>query len=135
MITEAETDTERQEVLDLFLGEFADIEPNAVPMTCDDWVYKTIVAQYHEQATGRLLGAALTCSHQLAAGAATAATMNLPLPPHADYASVLDRHSALDLLIVRPESRGRGIGQHTRLASPLVGSPAIKNPVDLNGHH
>lgn len=110
MITEALTDAPRQDVLNLFLDVFSDIAPNAVPMTHDDWIYRPVVAQYRDEETGQLLGAALTCRSQLAAGSVTMAKMGAALPPQMDYTSVLDKHSELDLMAVRADARGRGIG-------------------------
>lgn len=108
MISEARTDAERQEALDLFLGVFDDIAATAVPMTNMDEVYAPIVACYRED--GRLVGAALTCRAQPAVGSLTAARLGMPLPASGDFTAVKDKHSQLDLIAVLPEARGRGIG-------------------------
>lgn len=110
MITAAQTNEERQEVLDLFLNVFDDIDPNAVPMTDMDPLYSPIVAQYRDPVTGRLLGAALTCRAQVAVGSLLLSRAGMSPPPEQDYTSVLDRHSELDLMAVLPEARGRGVG-------------------------
>ncbi|GAA2679836.1 MULTISPECIES: GNAT family N-acetyltransferase [Actinosynnema] len=108
MISEARTDAERQEALDLFLSVFDDIAATAVPMTDMDEVYAPIVACYREN--GRLVGAALTCRDQIVATALTAARYGMPLPLGDDYTTVKDKHSNLDLIAVLPEARDRGIG-------------------------
>lgn len=108
LTTMADTDAQRQEVLDLFLHTFSDIAPNAVPMTDMDSMYAPLVAQYSDSDSGALLGAALTCRAQLPVG-----SMTLPpdaMPPGMNYAPVLDKHSELDLMAVVPTARGRGIG-------------------------
>lgn len=120
VISEAHTDAERQEALDLFLRVFNDIEPNAVPMTEMDTLYAPLVAQYRDQQTGRLLGAALTCRAQVAVGSLMMARMGRQLSPEHDYTSVLDKHSQLDLMAVLPEARSHGIGGH--LISYLEGA-------------
>ena len=59
----------RHEVLDFFLAAFDDIDPNAVPMTVHDDLYAPLVVQFRDENSRRLLGAALTCRAQVAAGA------------------------------------------------------------------
>jgi len=108
MINEARTDAERQEVLDLFLDVFNDIDPTAVPMTAMDEIYAPIVACYRKG--GRLVGAALTCRAQVAVGSLTAAKLGMAWPGGNDFTSVKDRHSQLDLIAVLPEARGSGVG-------------------------
>jgi hypothetical protein len=72
-------------------------------MTSMDSSYAPIVAQYIDDA-GRLIGAALTCRAQVAVTTVTAAAMGLP---DTGYASVLDKHSELDLVAVAPDARAR----------------------------
>ncbi|MEV6258395.1 GNAT family N-acetyltransferase [Nocardia sp. NPDC051911] len=108
MIHEANTDEERQEVLDFFLETF-DIAPNAVPMTNVDDLYAPIVLQYRDGA-GQLQGGALTCRAQVAVGSVVAKKYGAPFPHQDDYINVLDRHSELDLIKVAPDARGQGIG-------------------------
>jgi GNAT superfamily N-acetyltransferase len=109
VISEAKTDATRREVLDFFLATFDDIDPNAVPMTVHDDLFAPLVVQYRND-TGHLLGAALSCRAQVAAGSALMKKQGVPLPPAADYTTVLDRHSELDLISVMPAARGQGIG-------------------------
>ncbi|MFG1795818.1 GNAT family N-acetyltransferase [Nocardia sp. NPDC049149] len=110
MIQEAGTDEMRQDVLDFFLINFHDIDPNAVPMTALDGMYAPLVVQFRDDVTGRLLGAALSCRAQVAAGSTFMKARGVPLESEADYSGVLDRHSELDLMSVAPEARGQGIG-------------------------
>ncbi|MEB3020385.1 GNAT family N-acetyltransferase [[Mycobacterium] crassicus] len=110
MIQIANSDAERQEVLGLFLDIFDDIAPNAVPMTAHDDLYKPLVIQFRSDTTQQLLGAALSCRAQVAAGSALMAKSGAQLPSENDYAPVLDKHSELDLIGVRPEAREQGIG-------------------------
>jgi len=106
VITRAVTDAERAEVQDLFEATF-DIDAHAVPMTSEDDLYAPLIVRYTDQASGRLVAAALTCRSGMGAASATARRHNLPDP---GYASVMDKHSELDLMCVLPEWRGRGIG-------------------------
>ncbi|MCV7289199.1 MULTISPECIES: GNAT family N-acetyltransferase [Mycobacteriaceae] len=110
MIQLANNDAERQEVLDFFLKIFDDIDSNAVPMTAHDDLYRPLVVQYRDNASGRLVGAALSCRAQVAAGSALMIKRGAQLPPANDYSAVLDRHSELDLMGVAPEARNQGIG-------------------------
>ncbi|WP_175008135.1 GNAT family N-acetyltransferase [Cellulosimicrobium sp. TH-20] len=100
-VTLAVTDTQRAEVQRLFAGTFNDIAPNAVPRTADDALYRPIVAQVRDGDT--LLGAALTCRPQMAAGLAMASQLG-----HA--VGDLDAVSELDLMAVSPAARRRGVG-------------------------
>lgn len=109
MIQVASSDTERQEVLDLFLHIFDDIAPNAVPMTAHDYLYKPLVLQFRDDTTQQLVGAALTCRAQVAAGSILIMKGGAQLPPADDYTAVLDKHSELDLIGVAPEARNQGI--------------------------
>jgi GNAT superfamily N-acetyltransferase len=106
----ATSDSERQEVLDLFLRIFDDIALNAVPMTAHDYLYNPLVLQFRDDATKHLVGAALTCRAQVAAGSVLITASGGQLPPAKDYTLVLDKHSELDLIGVVPEARNRGIG-------------------------
>ena len=108
MITEAITNSQRREVLRLFLANFSNIDPNAVPMTEHDYLYAPIVAQYHDPDSGRLIAAALTCRAQVATMAILAQQRGLP---DGGYIPVLDKHSELDLICVDPRFRGQGIGK------------------------
>lgn len=113
MITHADTDEERADVLALFHRGFDDIAPTAVPMTDADGMYAPLVVQYRSPESGKLLGAASSCRTQLAAGISMLrpeASSKFPLPEDRDYRSVLDKHSELDLMAVEPEMRGQGIG-------------------------
>lgn len=59
----AETKSERQDVLALFLDTFADIAPNAVPMPDVDHLYRPLIVQIRD-GSGRLIAATLTCLPQ-----------------------------------------------------------------------
>jgi GNAT superfamily N-acetyltransferase len=123
VIQVASSGTERQEVLDLFLNIFDDIAPNAVPMTAHDYLYNPLVLQVRDDSTQQLIGAALTCRAQVAAGSVLFTNSGTQLPPARDYTAVLDKHSELDLIGVVPKARNQGIGSQmlayleTRLAS------------------
>jgi GNAT superfamily N-acetyltransferase len=116
-ITLAETETERQDVLALFLDTFADIAPTAVPMPDMDHAYQPLIAQVRDDDTGTLLGAALTCRPQTAAGVAM-------LPEHMrppGISKAIDRVSELDLMAVRPDHQKQGLGeQMIRYLEPLL---------------
>ncbi|SKR67533.1 Uncharacterised protein [Mycobacteroides abscessus subsp. abscessus] len=98
MIQLANSDEERQEVLDFFLDIFDDIDSNAVPMTAHDDLYRPLIVQYRDNASGQLVGAALTCRAQVAAGSALMVKRGGQLPTANDFTAVLDRHSELDLM-------------------------------------
>lgn len=106
MITEAVTDAERRQVQDLFAARFSGIPGTAVPATGVDDMYAPIVARYVDPDSGQLVGAALTCRCEAATVGIAQARTGRSNP----FASVLDRHSELDLLAVAPQYRGRGIG-------------------------
>jgi len=110
VIQAANSDSERQEVLDLFLNIFDDIAPNAVPMTAHDDLYKPLVLQFRDDGTQQLVGAALTCRAQVAVGSALMTKSGAQLPPAGNYTAVLDKHSELDLIGVMPQARNQGIG-------------------------
>ncbi|WP_410666042.1 GNAT family N-acetyltransferase [Amycolatopsis sp. lyj-84] len=113
MIKHADSDAERADVLALFHRVFDDIAPAAVPMTDADAMYAPLVVQYRSSDSGRLLGAALSCRTQLAAGTSMLRPMpssKVLLPDDRDYRTVLDKHSELDLMADEPEMRGQGIG-------------------------
>jgi hypothetical protein len=105
VIQVAGSDAEREEVLDLFLNIFDDIAPNAVPMTAHDYMYNPLILQFRDDATQQLVGAALTCRAQVAAGSVLLTNGGAQLPPARDYTAVLDKHSELDLIGVAPEAR------------------------------
>lgn len=103
-ITLAETDAEFAAVQALFDSVFRDIAPDAVPRTAaGQTMYRPIIAQYHDEA-GQLVGAALTCR------AAVAAMSTLMPAAFGGYGDVLDKHSELDLIAVRPDARNGGVG-------------------------
>ena len=109
-IMTADTDDDRVAVRN-FLGQYIDgIAPNAVPSLENDDLYRPLVPWVRDD-SGGVLAAALTCRSQFAAGAATLARLGGPIPPAAtQYMPVLDKHSELDLLAVRPDHRGNGLG-------------------------
>ncbi|MFG2056188.1 GNAT family N-acetyltransferase [Micromonospora sp. NPDC048930] len=111
-ITEATTADERRQVQRLFEEIIGDIDAGAVPAITNAY-FPAVVAQYHDPDTGVLVGAALATRSQLAGRAAEFAALGIPLVPEMRRAmapGVLDRHRELDLLAVRAEFRGRGIG-------------------------
>ena len=110
MITQAESDDDRREVLEHFLSTFDDIDSQAVPLSCYDDLYDPVVAVYRANADGPILGAALTCRSQVAVGSVVAQRRGLALPASSDFTSVLGKHSELDLISVLPCARNRGIG-------------------------
>lgn len=84
---------------------FVDIAPNAVPLTKDDRFYAPIVAAARD-GDGSLVGAALTCRSQLAAGTvAVGGQLGDPM----NLRPVLDKHSELDLISVEPSVRMGGV--------------------------
>ena len=91
-------------MLDLFLRIFGDIAPNAVPVTAHDYLYNPLVLQFRDDATQHLVGAALTCRAQVAAGSVLITASGGQLPPAEDCTPVLDKHSELDLIGVVPTS-------------------------------
>ncbi|WP_445527490.1 GNAT family N-acetyltransferase [Streptomyces cyslabdanicus] len=101
-ISEAKTDTQRADVQTLFEQTFHDIAPTTVPAVEHDNLYAPVVLRYHDPATGRLAGAALSCRAQVA--------ISMAMLKQGHYEPVMDRHSELDLMAVAPEFRGRGIG-------------------------
>jgi len=109
-ITTADTDDERIAVRD-FLAEYIDdIAPNAVPKLQDDDLFKPLVPWVRNE-SGDIVAAALTCRSQVAAGAAALERRGGPIPTAAGrYLPVLDKHNELDLLAVRPDHRGEGLG-------------------------
>jgi GNAT superfamily N-acetyltransferase len=106
VITLAESDEERRDVLNLFLDVFEDIAPTAVPMRDVDHMYEPLIAQVRDD-KGELIAGALTCRPQIAAG--------LSMLPEAlrpkELARAAERVSELDLMAVRPDRRGEGLGQ------------------------
>lgn len=106
---------ERQEVRDFLAEHIPGIDSNAVPETRLDAMYTPLVPVVRD-AEGVVIAAALTCRSQVAAGASMLrASAN-------EYATVLDKHSELDLLAVAPHARGRGLG--TQIMNDLEGQLA-----------
>lgn len=102
-VTVATSTAELDEAQALFENAIPGIAPDAVPRT--SWgqqSYDATVAQYRSN-DGELLGAALTCRAQVAV---TSILVGDPL----GFRPVLDQHSELDLIAVRQDSRGRGVG-------------------------
>ncbi|MCZ2850004.1 GNAT family N-acetyltransferase [Modestobacter sp. VKM Ac-2978] len=108
MIEDVTADAERAAVQAFFSEHFDNIAPNAVPMADVDYLYAPLILRYVDQATGELLGAGLSNRAAVAVASATAQQMMGSDP--LGYAKVLDAHSELDLLAVRRDVRGRGIG-------------------------
>lgn len=108
MLSIAESDSDRNKVLTLFLESFKDIAPNAVPMTAVDYMYDPVIVQATDDETGELVGGALSCRTQFFAGVAQFGE-NAP-PQAAQYLNLLSKHSELDLIAVRPDAREHGIG-------------------------
>lgn len=106
MISLAHGDDERVEALDLFSSAIPGIASDAVPMTRLDELYSPLVAQARDDKTGELLGAALTCRPQVAAGAIRLREHVRP----AGLTKAMNRISELDLMAVRPDARGHGLG-------------------------
>lgn len=99
----AKTDQELGAVQRRLEAAIPGIAPDAVPRT--SWGqqnFDVTVAQFLND-QDELVGAALTCRAQVAV---SSMMMGDPL----GVAPVLDRHSELDLIAVRPEARGQGIG-------------------------
>lgn len=102
-VTVASTSAELGAAQALFEEAIPGIAPDAVPRT--SWGqknYDVTVAQFRGD-DGELFGAALTCRAQ---AAVTSVLMGDPL----GFRSVLDQHSELDLIAVRPNSRSKGVG-------------------------
>lgn len=109
-IETANTDEDRVAVRNFLARYIGDIAPDAVPALRNDEIYRPLVPWIRE-ASGDVVAAALTCRSHYAAGAAEIARIGGPMPPQAkEFLPVLDRHSELDLLAVRPDFRGRGLG-------------------------
>lgn len=107
MITSlATSDDEIQAVRTLFEATFKGIAPDAVPYTAQGLsTYDVMVVQALD-ANGVLQGAAMTNRAQIA-------VQSVMMGDPFGYASVIDKHRELDLVAVRPDARGSGIG--TRL--------------------
>lgn len=108
MIQEASSDAERAEVQRFFSKHFDHIKPNAVPMSEVDHIYAPLILRVVDDETGELLGASLTCR----AYKAVASVMSLQMTGRdpLGLSGLLDKHRELDLMAVRPDARGRGIG-------------------------
>lgn len=102
-ISLAASDDELQAVRTLFEATFSDIAPDAVPYTAEGHsTYDVMVVQALD-ADGVLQGAAMT-------NRALIAVQSMMMGDPLGYASVINKHRELDLLAVRPDSRGSGIG-------------------------
>ena len=102
-ISLATSDDELQAVRALFAATFSDIAPDAVPYTAEGHsTYDVMVVQALD-ADGILQGAALTNRAQIA-------VQSMMMGDPFGYSSVVDKHRELDLLAVRPDARGSGIG-------------------------
>jgi GNAT superfamily N-acetyltransferase len=111
-ITEATTAEERAQVQRLFEETIGDIDSGAVPDSAKPY-FPSTVARYHDPDSGVLAGAALASRGQVAGRAAEFAASGIPIPPKVRQLlkpKVLDRHRELDLIGVRADFRGRGIG-------------------------
>ncbi|MFG2019534.1 GNAT family N-acetyltransferase [Actinomadura geliboluensis] len=116
MIIEANDESRRQATQKLFETCFSDLPHNAIPKLSDDHLYKPIILQYIDDASGALAGAAMTLRAQIAVGHLTAEKMGM-LSGENPYRSALNKHSELDLMCVAPEYRRCGIG--TKLIEQL----------------
>lgn len=122
-MTLVETEDGRREVLALFLDTFEDIAATAVPMPDVDHLYRPLIAQVRDD-SGTLLAAALTCAPQKAAGLTL--MPERMRPPGLSKAA--DRVSELDLMAVRAEHRGHGIGQQMiEFLEPLLISRGVRS--------
>ena len=102
-ISLATSDEELQAVRALFQATFSDIAPDAVPYTAEGHsTYDVMVVQALD-ADGLLQGAVMTNRAQIA-------VQSMMIGDPLGYASVIDKHRELDLLAVRPDARGSGIG-------------------------
>lgn len=109
-IVTADSDEDRLCARD-FLAQFIDdIAPDALPNLRDDDLYRPLVPWIRDD-TGGVIAAALTCRNRYAARAVEILRRGDPMPPQAlKFLPVLDKHSELDLLAVRPDHRGQGLG-------------------------
>jgi GNAT superfamily N-acetyltransferase len=105
VITLADSDAERQEVLDFFLETFDNIPNDAVPMTAFDHMYEPLVLQVRDD-EGVLAAGALTCRPEVAANSSLLPVSMRP----AGMARVVHLVSQLDLIAVRPDRQGGGLG-------------------------
>ena len=92
----AATDDERQEVRDFLAEHIPGIAPNAVPRLEMDGAYAPLIPVVRA-AEGEIVAAALTCRNQVAVRGG-------------QHASVMDKHSELDLIAVAEGARGHGLG-------------------------
>lgn len=104
-ITTATTDSERAAAQQLLAGVIPGIAPNAVPGVAMDRMYRPVVALAHD-ASGTLVGAALTCLPQVAAGIGMLPAAQRPRA----FDRTLDKVSELDLVGVHPTAQGAGVG-------------------------
>jgi len=103
----AKTNTERAELQVLFSQVFDGISENAVPRVEHDYLYNPLLPLIRD-AGGTVVAAAMSCRAEVAAAAIMARDTG-----HRDPFGVLgllDKHSELDLVAVRPSARGRGHG-------------------------
>ena len=109
-IVTADTDEDRLIARDFLAQYIDDIAPDALPNLGDDDLYRPLVPWIRDD-SGGVIAAALTCRNRYAAGAAAILRRGDPMPPQAvKFLPVLDKHSELDLLAVRPDRRGQGLG-------------------------
>lgn len=105
MITHADTDEERADVLPLFHRVFNDIAPTAVPMTDAGGMHTPLVVQYRSPDSGQLPGAALALARENTA-------TSRPHPDLlADHLSVrlrdLHHHKLREIAWLMTRARGR----------------------------
>lgn len=87
-----------------FWPSTSQIASNAVPKTGMDGTYAPLVPVVRGD-EGEIAAAALTCRSQIAVGTSLMPALG------AQYASVMDKHSELDLLAVAESARGQGVGK------------------------
>lgn len=97
-ITLATTDADLQAVRQLFADTFRGIAPDTVPFTREGQENFHVMVAQAVDSDGRLRGAAMTCRARIAV-----------IDPRG-YAPVIDKHRELDLIAVRPDLRGSGVG-------------------------
>lgn len=107
IVTRVTSDSEREEVQQ-FLGTHLDISASAIPRADMDSTYDPVIVATRGR-DGTLAGAALANRPQMVVAAITAAAMGLGETfGHADSGSIVLN---FDLLAVRPDERGNGLGR------------------------